>query len=139
MSRPRVNFNTWDYPKPQDHPEFTESKSGATVLCGDWSAFNEGEEPHGDKWKERYKRERKVASVTDQDIVAAWKYVHSHSDYMGSDFGTECMEVKDYLMGQGYGVSVFRTTSGSRLLLLRRSTLPSLQCRGMMRAFLSNG
>jgi len=32
----RGNMNTWDYPKPEDHPEFREGAQ--SVACGDWAA-----------------------------------------------------------------------------------------------------
>lgn len=31
------NYNTWDYPKPQDHPSFVEGAQ--SVACGDWAVL----------------------------------------------------------------------------------------------------
>lgn len=33
----RGNYNTWDYPEPQAHPEFTQGSE--SVCCGDWAAM----------------------------------------------------------------------------------------------------
>lgn len=37
----KKNFNTWEYPSPDNHPLFQRGRSGRTFFCGDWGTCTE--------------------------------------------------------------------------------------------------